>query len=111
MAKISASGVVGLLVLLAMVSSSCFVVVEAAKIETFNGKSCDGAPTNTFFVGDNTCQNFNDQSAVLISEVSSDTRVSIHNTQGCQAVSQVAQIFGPGCVVQGATALNAVFIA
>jgi len=110
MAKISASGVVAVLVLLAMVSSS-FVVVEAAKIETYNGKSCTGAPTNTFYVGRNSCQNFNDQSAVKISEVSSDTRVSVHNTKGCKTVSSVAQIYGPGCVVQGATALNAVYIA
>lgn len=111
MAKISASGVVGVLVLLAMVSSS-FVVVEAARIETFNAASCDGPPTNTFLLNGNTCQDFNDQGAVRVSEINSDVRVSVHNTEGCQAVSQVGQFFGPtSCSVQGRTALNSVFIA
>lgn len=88
----------------------CIVTIEAAKIETFNPASCDGSATNTFYVGGNTCQTFNDQGAVRISEVSSDTRVSIHNQRDCEGYSSVAQIYGPGCVVQGATKLRAVWI-
>ena len=86
------------------------VTVEAAKIETYNPASCDGTPTNTFYVNGNTCQTFNDQGAVKISDVSTNTRVSIHNQQFCESSSQVAQIYGPGCVVQGHTALRAVWI-
>ena len=86
------------------------VTVEAAKIETYNSASCDGAPTNTFYVNGNTCQTFNDQGAVKISEVSASTRVSIHNQKFCESSSQVGQIYGPGCVVQGHTSIRAVWI-
>jgi len=110
MAKISASGVVGVLVLLAMVSSS-FVVVEAANIDTFNGRSCTGAVTNTYPVSDGKCQNLDNQGAVLISGVSSQTQVTVYNKEGCQAVDQEAHSSGPGCVVQGANALKSVLIA
>lgn len=97
--------VVCVLLLLAAV-----VTVEAAKIETYNQASCDGAPTNTFLVNGNTCQTFNDQGAVQISDVSDTTRISIHNQQFCESSSQVAQIYGPGCVTQGHTSLRAVWI-
>ncbi|CAM6101929.1 unnamed protein product [Calypogeia fissa] len=86
------------------------IVTEAARIDTFNNANCDDSPTNTFLVDGNTCQIFEDQSAVLISEVSSDTRVSIHNQQDCEQYSSVAQMYGRGCVVQGATKLRAVWI-
>ena len=86
------------------------VTVEAAKIETYNSASCAGAPTNTFYVNGNTCQTFNDQGAVQISDVSASTRVSIHNQKFCKSSSQVAQIYGPGCVGQGHTSLRAVWI-
>ncbi|KAH7280851.1 hypothetical protein KP509_36G016800 [Ceratopteris richardii] len=83
---------------------------EGAKIETFNPRSCNGAPTNTFYVGGNTCQTFFGEGAVRISDVSSSTRISVHNQRNCKGSSSVAQIYGPGCVVQGATKLQAVWI-
>ncbi|KAH7280884.1 hypothetical protein KP509_36G019300 [Ceratopteris richardii] len=97
------------LISLAILAMMCFEV-QAAKIETFNPASCDGSPTNTFYVGGNTCQTFIDQGAVRISEISSSTRVSVHNQRDCEGYSSVAQIYGPGCVVQGATKLRAVWI-
>ncbi|KAH7280883.1 hypothetical protein KP509_36G019100 [Ceratopteris richardii] len=43
------------LISLAILAMMCFEV-QAAKIETFNPASCDGSPTNTIYVGGNTCQ-------------------------------------------------------
>ena len=106
MAMAMMSRVVCALVVLAMMINT----LEAAKIETFNAASCDGSPTNTFLVKHHTCQIFLDQGAVRISEISSGTRVSIHNQQFCEQSSSVGQIYGPGCVVQGSDKLRAVWI-
>ncbi|KAG0618607.1 hypothetical protein M758_4G077600 [Ceratodon purpureus] len=87
------------------------VSTEAAKIETFNGLGCEGAPTNTFLVNGNQCQTFIDQSSVRVTEINSDVRVSIHNQRNCDTASSVGQAFGPLCFNQGATKIRAVFIA
>ncbi|KAL3690239.1 hypothetical protein R1sor_016548 [Riccia sorocarpa] len=49
------------------------VTADAATIFTYNVQSCDGSPTNEFRVGDNVCQTFNDQSAISVRDIDSNT--------------------------------------
>ncbi|KAG0617839.1 hypothetical protein M758_4G019100 [Ceratodon purpureus] len=87
------------------------VSTEAAIIETFNERGCNGNPTNTFKLNGNQCQTFFGQSSVRVTDINSDIRVSIHNQQNCNTASSVGQAFGPLCFNQGATKIQAVFIA
>ena len=52
-----------------------------------------------------------DWGAVQFSDISADTRVSIHNQDGCTGASQVGQGFGPACWLQGATKIRSAFVA
>lgn len=100
----------GVSMVLALVLLAAACTAEAAKIDTYNPDTCDGNPAYTFYVNGGTCQTFIDQGAVQIGEVSGNTRVTVHNQHDCEQTSKVAQIYGPGCVVQGPMKLRAVWI-
>ncbi|KAK7688096.1 hypothetical protein QCA50_008466 [Cerrena zonata] len=95
----------------ALVSISTVATVNGATVEFFVNKACDSA-SESFRGNCNFCADppF-DWGAVRFSDIPADSRVTIHNQDGCTSASQVGQGFGPSCWLQGATKLRSAFVA
>ncbi|KZP07811.1 hypothetical protein FIBSPDRAFT_939298 [Athelia psychrophila] len=74
--------------------------VSAAEVKWWSTKSsCQGSPSEDYQnLGCGCNDPPGDWEAVQVTGITSGTRVTAHNQNGCTSASQVAQVYGPACI-------------